>query len=150
MQHKPDHPSPHIYWFHQRTLMDLWNMTSFYKNNVVSSPVYLSRRLSILFITVFYHFVQDKSQTCWSVVSQVSPRPLLKEKKSLLWLYISYLPFFTTTAEFISVLWKTLSAEFWLLWQDNASVLWYRRNNRAIRALSQLFMTSLAQTEFFF
>lgn len=80
MQHKPDHLSPHIYWFHRRTLMDLWNMTSFYKNKVVSSPMYLFRCLSILFIIVFYHFVQDKRQTCWSVVSQVSPRPFLKEK----------------------------------------------------------------------
>lgn len=80
MQHKPDHSSPRIYWFHQRTLMDLWNMSSVY--NAVSSPVYLSRCLSIPFITVFYNFVQDKSQTCWSVVSQVSSRPFLKAKKN--------------------------------------------------------------------
>lgn len=79
MQCKPDHPSPRIYWFHQRTLMDLWNMSSVY--NVVSSPVYLSRCLSIPFITVFHHFVQDKSQTCCSVVSQGSSRPLLEAKK---------------------------------------------------------------------
>lgn len=145
MQHKPDHPS-HIYWFYQKTLMDLWNMTSLYKNNVVSSPGYLSGCLSSLFITVFYHFIEEKSQSCWSALSQVSPTLLKRKKKSLLWLSMSYFPFLATSPEFISVLWKPLVQNFGCFGRAMLQFLDAGEGITAFPSLSQQFMTSLAQT----
>lgn len=106
-------------------------MTSLYKNNVVSSPGHLSGCLSSLFITVFYHFIKEKSQSCWSALSQVSPT-LLKRKKILVVAFyvLLSLPCNQSRVHFSSL--ETLGAEFWLLWQGNASVPRCRRRNSSI------------------
>lgn len=147
MQHKPDHPS-HIYRFYPKTLMALWNMTSLYKNNVVSFPGYLSECLSSLFITVFYHFIQEKSQTSCSALSWVPPTLLKRKKISFLWLYMSHFPFLVTTTEFISVLWNPWVQNFGCSGRAVLQFFDAGEGKTAFPSLSQQFVTSLAQTEF--
>lgn len=115
-------------------------MTSLYKNNVVSFPGYLSGCLSSLFITVFYHFIQEKSQTCCSALSQVPPT-LLKRKNILVVVCVSsFLP---------------LTITFQLSGNPQCRILVLQildagEGTTAFPSLSQQFMTSLAQTDFFF
>lgn len=139
MQHKPDHPS-HIYWFYPKTLMGLWKMTSLYKNNVVSFPGYLSGCLSSLFITVFYHFIQEKSQTCCSALSQVPPT-LLKRKNILVVVLCVLL---STPYNHISALWEPSVQNF------GASDPWCRRRNNSISFTVTTIYDKSGTNRFFF
>lgn len=112
MQHKLDHPSC-IYWFHQRTLMDLWNMTSFYKKTMLSllQYIYLGVYQSCLL-----KFSTILSRTKVRLVGLSFLSDPFKNERKILLVALYFLPSILHNhcrVHFSSL--EMLSTEFWLL-----------------------------------